>query len=66
MFVVPEARRTRIGTSFLNFIDKRRPFEAVALALEVSPRNAGARRLYESLGFRARENTVLTRRLGVL
>lgn len=66
MFVVPEARRRGIGRRFFSFIEKRRPFEAVALALEASPRNAGARRLYESLGFRARENTVLTRRLGVL
>ena len=65
MFVVPEARRRGIGRSFFSFIEKLRPFKAVALAVEVSPRNAGARRLYESLGFRARENTVLTRSLGV-
>ena len=37
MFVVPEARRRGIGERFFSFIEKRWPFEAVALALSQSP-----------------------------
>ena len=64
MFVVPEARNRGIGRSFFRDLDETRPFEAVALALEVSPGNHRARRLYESLGFRPRRNSTLKRRLG--
>lgn len=63
LFVVPEARRRGIGTAFLILIEKHRPFEAVALALEVSPGNASARRLYQSIGFHPSRNILLTRRL---
>jgi len=63
MCVVPRARRRGIGTSFFSFIEKERPFEAVALALEVSPGNEDARWLYQSLGFRPRRNTILASRL---
>jgi GNAT superfamily N-acetyltransferase len=63
MFVIPEARNHGIGRSFFKFLDQTRPFEAVALALEVSPGNAGALRLYESLGFRQQRNLALTYRL---
>jgi GNAT superfamily N-acetyltransferase len=61
LFVVPEARRRGIGRSFFKYLDEVRPFEAVALALEVSPGNKEARRLYESLGFYPRQNSILTR-----
>jgi GNAT superfamily N-acetyltransferase len=57
MFVIPEARNRGIGRNFFKFLRETRPFDAVALALEVNPTNAGARRLYESLGFRPRQNT---------
>src|SRR5215471_5624108 len=60
MFVIPEARNRSIGRRFFKFLDQTRPFGAVALALEVSPGNAGALRLYESLGFRRQKNLVLT------
>jgi GNAT superfamily N-acetyltransferase len=60
IFVTPGARNKVIGRSFLEFIDKTRPFDTVALAVEVSPGNARARRLYESLGFRQREISILT------
>ena len=63
MFVIPEARNRGIGRSFFRYLEEVRPFDAVALALEVSPSNAGARRLYESLGFSLRKNSVLTCRL---
>jgi ribosomal protein S18 acetylase RimI-like enzyme len=62
MFVMPEVRNRGIGRSFFRFLDEEKPFEAVAVALEVSPSNAAALRLYESLGFSHRENSVLTYR----
>jgi len=62
MFVIPKARNRGIGGSFFRFLDEEKPFDAVAVALEVSPSNAAARRLYESLGFSHRENSVLTHR----
>ena len=62
MFVIPEARNRGIGRSFFRFLDEERPFDAVAVALEVSSSNHGAHRLYESLGFSHRENSVLTYR----
>lgn len=62
LFVTPMARNRGIARSFFRFLGEQRPFEAVALALEVSPGNTGARRLYESLGF-TRRNSLLTYRL---
>ena len=47
---LPDARNRGIGRSFFRNLCKARPFEAIALALEVSPGNHRARRLYESLG----------------
>ena len=61
---LPDARNLGIGRSFFLNLEEKRPFEAVALALEVSPGNHHARRPYESLGFRPRRNSTLTRRLG--
>ena len=63
LYVVPEARNQGIGRSFFTFLDETRPFDAIALALEVSPQNLRARQLYESLGFIERRNSTLTRRL---
>jgi ribosomal protein S18 acetylase RimI-like enzyme len=62
IFVIAEARNAGIGRSFFKFLEETRPFEAVALALEVSPDNVAARRLYESLGFSQRSNSTLTYR----
>lgn len=59
MFVVSIARNRGIGRNFFKFLDEARPFDAVALQLEVSPGNTGAQRLYESLGFEHRKNRVL-------
>jgi len=61
---LPDARNRGIGRSFFLNLEEKRPFEAVALALEVSPGNHRARRLCESLGFRPRRNSTPTRRLG--
>jgi ribosomal protein S18 acetylase RimI-like enzyme len=60
LFVTPEARNRGIARSFFRFLNEQRPFDAVALALEVSPRNTGALRLYQSLGFSRRHNSLLT------
>jgi ribosomal protein S18 acetylase RimI-like enzyme len=62
ILVIPEARNKGIGRSFFRFLEEEKPFDAVAVALEVSPSNAGARRLYESLGFSHQENSVLAYR----
>jgi GNAT superfamily N-acetyltransferase len=63
IFVLPEARRRGIAKAFFQFLDEQKPYDAVALALEVTPANAAARRLYQSLGFHPRSNSILTRRL---
>jgi GNAT superfamily N-acetyltransferase len=62
LFVTPEARNRGIGRRFFEFLAVERPFDAVAVALEVSPINTRARGFYESLGFVLRQNAVLTRR----
>ncbi len=61
LFVAPEARSRGIGRRFFQFLNEQRPFDAVALALEVSPHNTRARRFYESMGFSLRRNALLTR-----
>ncbi len=52
-----------IARAFFGFIAETPPFEAVALALEVSPKNDHARALYEALGFQDRSLRMMTRRL---
>ena len=63
LYVAPAARNCGLAHHFFAFLAETRPYGAVALALEVSPANERARRLYESLGFAARRNSFLTRRL---
>ena len=58
LFVTPEARNRGIARNFFRFLGEQRPFDAVALALEVSPGNTGALRLYQSLGFSCRNNSL--------
>jgi ribosomal protein S18 acetylase RimI-like enzyme len=58
LFVIPEARNRGIARTFFRFLGEQRPFDAVALALEVSPGNTGALRLYQSLGFSCRNNSL--------
>jgi ribosomal protein S18 acetylase RimI-like enzyme len=60
LFVAPEARRRGIARAFFQFLIVQRPFDAVAFALEVSPRNTRARSFYESIGFQRRRNVVMT------
>jgi GNAT superfamily N-acetyltransferase len=60
IFGVPEAHNWGIGHRFFAYLGEKRAYDAIALALEVSPGNRDARRLYESLGFRLRRNSNLT------
>jgi len=55
-----------IAREFFAFIATDRPFDAVALALEVSPKNTRARALYESMGFNERYLRMMTRRLAAV
>ena len=65
LFVMPDARGRGLGRGFVEWVKGERPYDAVAVLLEVSPANVRARRLYESLGFVARANALLVCRLGV-
>jgi ribosomal protein S18 acetylase RimI-like enzyme len=62
LFVKPESRNQGIARRFFDFVRSTRPFNAVAAVLEVSPTNARARRLYESVGFARRRNETFTYR----
>jgi ribosomal protein S18 acetylase RimI-like enzyme len=62
LFVTPKHRNRGIATSFFRFLGEEKPFDAVALSLELSPTNTGARRLYQSLGFASRRNSLLAYR----
>jgi len=63
LFVIPECRNRGIGRQFFEHLERTKPFDAIAIALEVSPTNERAQRLYESLGFARRRNATLLRRL---
>jgi GNAT superfamily N-acetyltransferase len=63
IFVVPQARNRGIAHQFFEFLASSKPFDAIALALEVSPANQRAHRLYESIGFSTRRNSTLLRRI---
>ncbi len=65
LYVTPEYRGRGHGTDLMEQLAAgtfRWASDAVALTLEVSPTNAGARRLYERLGFTGR-NLAMRRRL---
>ncbi len=63
LFVDAPFRGQGIATAFFAFLADARPFDAVALALEVAPGNARARALYEHIGFVERRHRMLTWRL---
>jgi ribosomal protein S18 acetylase RimI-like enzyme len=58
--VRPESRRGGIGRAFFAWLSATKPFAPRVIALEVSPSNPQARRLYESIGFQARRYTMMT------
>jgi ribosomal protein S18 acetylase RimI-like enzyme len=63
LYVVPQARNRGIARQFFEFLSASKPYDPIALALEVSPANARARRLYESIGFARRRNLTFLRRI---
>ena len=63
IYVDEPFRGRGIARSFVEFLERTRPFDAVALALEVSPRNERARALYERIGFSDRHLRMMTRTL---
>ena len=63
LFVEKPHRGQGMARAFFDFVTATRPFDAVALALEVSPKNARARALYEAMGFHERHHRMMTRRL---
>ena len=63
VLIEKEFRGQGIGKAFFAFVIEARPYDAVALSLEVSPKNKRARSLYESLGFQERYLRMMTRRL---
>ena len=63
LFVDATMRGQGVAQAFFAFVEKTRPFDAVALALEVAPLNKRARSLYERLGFSDRYHRTMVRRL---
>ena len=63
LLVERKFRGRGIAKSFLRFLERERPFDAVVVVLEVSSQNTRARALYESMGFTDRHLRMMTRRL---
>ncbi len=59
LFVKEEWRSKKIGTSFFNYLLENFKDKAVALKLEVTPRNVRARKYYENMGFKETRNVHL-------
>lgn len=60
LYIAPPYRGKGFATAFVRHLSETRFNNAVALQLEVSPKNRSARRLYDSLGFTPHPNNVLT------
>lgn len=60
LYIAPPHRSKGFSTAFIRYLTETRFNNAVALQLEVSPKNHSARRLYDSLGFTPHPNNVLT------
>ncbi|HEX4794657.1 MAG TPA: GNAT family N-acetyltransferase [Humisphaera sp.] len=59
LFVKAESRQRGIARQFFDYLRRERPYDPVAMVLEVSPSNVRARKLYESVGFVLRDNALL-------
>lgn len=56
LFIMPEYRNQGIGTQVIEFIQQKRPWNAVGLYLVTSPDNHRAQQLYQKLGFKHYED----------
>ncbi len=63
LFVDEAWRGQGVAKGFFAWLEANPGEETVALVLEVTPGNAGARKLYEGLGFEKRKNDMLVRRV---
>jgi GNAT superfamily N-acetyltransferase len=63
LFITPDSRGQGIGHLFFQFLETEKPYQPIALALEVNPANTRAARFYQSLGFEPRRHKMLTRSL---
>ncbi len=63
IYVEPTHRGRGIAKQFIALAEETRPFDPVAMALEVSPRNTKARALYTSIGFAIRSNAIMVKEL---
>jgi GNAT superfamily N-acetyltransferase len=59
LFVLSDHRGQGIAKSFFSQLKLKPPFNAIALALEVTRANRRAQKLYRSLGFTPRTNEIL-------
>ena len=59
LFVLPDHRGQGIAKIFFAHLKSTRPMQSVALALEVTPTNTRAQKLYQSLGFHPRKNAAM-------
>ncbi|MCA1803106.1 MAG: GNAT family N-acetyltransferase [Rhodothermaceae bacterium] len=60
LYIAPGHRGKGFASALISHLAQSRYNNAVALQLEVSPKNHAARRLYNSLGFTPHPNHVLT------
>jgi ribosomal protein S18 acetylase RimI-like enzyme len=63
LYVIEASRGRGLGSGFFRWLVHERPFDAVAIFLEVTPDNQRARRLYQRLGFTERTFRTLLLRL---
>lgn len=59
LYVKKEYRSHGVASNFLTYLSEKKPADAVALQLEVNPKNKKARELYKRLGFKAHKNTTM-------
>lgn len=66
LFVRPEFRGRGIGRAFFAWIERERPFGAIAIELEATPDNRTAHEFYRAMGFAKRANVLQVKRLVIV
>ena len=59
LYIKTEFRSLGIGTKFIGYLKENKPFNMVAMELEVAPYNIRANKLYTELGFELNANQKL-------